>query len=113
MRAALMAAVAAALSFQVALAAPARLTAQLRAAACCAADCSRAMGRRCDCCHVTQGADGLRALPPTSSLGLPAVALLMDPVPVAASNGAPASLQGYEPARNGPPLFLAQRSLRL
>jgi hypothetical protein len=112
MRSALVAMVAAMLSVQVALAAPAHLTAQLRAAACCATYCSPAMARGCDCCHVTQGADGLRALPPASSPGHSAAALVMTPVPIIAPTAIPASLHGSEPAGNGPPLFLALRSLR-
>jgi hypothetical protein len=111
-RSAFVAVVAAALSVQVALAAPAHLTAQLRAAACCATNCSPAMARGCDCCHITRGADDLRALPPAFSLGQPAIALVMTPVPIIVPTGVPASLHVSERARNGPPLFLALRSLR-
>jgi hypothetical protein len=112
MRSALLTVVAATLSVQVALAAPAHLTAQLRAAGCCATHCSHAMARGCNCCHIAQGADDLRALPPASSPGHSAVALVMTPVPIIAPTGVPASLHASEPARNGPPLFLALRSLR-
>jgi hypothetical protein len=112
MHSALVAVVAATLSVQVALAAPTHLTAQLRAAGCCATHCSHAIARGCNCCHITQGADDLRALPPASSLGQPAVALVMTPVPIIPPTGIPASLHGSESARTGPPLFLALRSLR-
>jgi len=112
MRSALVAVVAATLSVQVALATPAHLTARLRAAGCCATHCSHAMARGCNCCHIAQGADDLRALPPASSPGHSAVALVMTPVPIIAPTGVLASLHASEPARNGPPLFLALRSLR-
>src|SRR5262245_18798451 len=111
MRSAVVAVVAAALSVQVALAAPAHLTAQLRAAGGCAPDCRGVMARECDCCHVTQGTDGLRAVPPSGPKQSP-VALLMSPVPVATPPGAPASVHGSDLVRNGPPLFLALCSLR-
>jgi len=75
MRSALVALAAAALGVQVAIAAPAQLTEQLRAASCCASDCGRVMAPGCDCCHVTQGTDGLQAPPPTSP-GQPPVTLL-------------------------------------
>jgi len=108
----LVAVVAAALSAQVALAAPKELTAQLRAAACCATNCGSGLARGCDCCHPTQTADGLRALPPASSLGHSAVALVMTPVPVIAPTGVPAPFHGFELARYEPPRFLTLCSLR-
>src|SRR5262245_11591987 len=111
-RSGLVAVAVAALSVQVTLAAPVHLTTQLRAAACCAAGCSPAMARGCDCCHLTQGADGLRALLPASSLGQSTVTLVMTPVPILAPTGVPGLFHASEPACHGPPLFLALRSLR-
>ena len=111
-RSVLVAVLAAALSVQVAVAEPTHVTAQLRAARCCATDCSRGIARSCDCCHTRGGADGLGAVPPASNLGASVAGLVVSSVPVAAPASAPTLLHRSEAARVGPPLFLALRSLR-
>jgi hypothetical protein len=110
-RCASVAVLAVALSMQVAFAAPARLTAQLRAAGCCGTDCTRIVARTCDCCHLGLAADGPMA--PPASGPWQVTALVTGPALVLAPTSDPAPLRGFDPVTVGPPLFLALRSLRL
>src|SRR5262245_27736916 len=112
-RRAVVIAVTAALNLQVASAAATQLTAQLRAAGCCATHCARTVARSCDCCHLNQSADGPMAVRSTSSGGQPAVVCAMNPALVAAPTADAAPLRRCDLAGVGPPLFLAQRSLLL